>query len=153
MIPGQKYSVTTPSGGVTAAAANNDLFQIAPASGIPIYLHRVVLSANQLSAFVLPVLLLIRTSASTVGTALTPKNDSPAGPAASSAVTYNLSTSTGTAGASIDQQMWEEFAPYEFNRYPDGVIIVPGTWCCLYLPNTGNPTVQVSFTIEFTEVK
>lgn len=153
MIVGQRYSVTTPSGGVTAAAANNDLFQIAPAAAVPIILHRVVLSANQLSALVLPISLLLRTSASTVGTALTPKNESPAGPAASCTVTYNLSTSTGTPGPIIDQQMWEEFAPYEFNKYPDGTIIAPGTWCCLYLPNNGNPTLGVSFTVEFTEIK
>lgn len=153
MIVGQKYSVSTPAGGITAAAANNDLFQIAPAAAVPIILHRVVVSANQLSAFVLPILLLIRTSASTVGTALTPVNDSPSGPAASCSVVYNLSTSTGTAGPTIDQQMWEEFAPYEFNRYPDGKIIAPGTWCCLFLPNSGNPTVGVSFSIEFTEIK
>jgi hypothetical protein len=153
MIPGQKYKAATPSGGITVAAANNDMLQIAPANNVPLLLHRIVITANQLSAQTIGLLLLHRTTASTVGTALTPTNDSPAGPAASASVTYNLSTSTGTAGAIIDSQIWEEFAPYEFNNYPDGVIIVPGTWCCLLLLNNGNPTFGAAFSVEFTEIK
>ena len=152
MIPGQKYTVTVPAGvGVAAPASNFDLFQIAPGSGVPLYLHRVTCSAAQVSAVSIPIALMRRSSASTVSVgSVTPVNDSPAGPAASAVITYCLTT-LGTAGTVIDAPMWEEFAPYDFNYYPDGKIIVPGTWCCLYMANSA--IFQAGFTIEFTEVK
>jgi hypothetical protein len=152
---GQKYKA---SASVVSLAVNGgtgyDFLQIAPANNVPLALTRLIMTSNAVSAVVLPLVLTRRSTASTGGTALVPVNTSPAGPAASCAVTYNNVTTTGAAsGTPLDSQEWNEFAPYQYDVNPSADLIVPGTWCGLYVPTPPGVALPVSFTLEFTEIK
>jgi len=149
MIPGQKYTAT--SGIFTVPASATDLFLLGAVANVPIYLHRVVATSG--NSAVLGLQLLRRSTASTGGSSITPRNTSPAGPAASSTLLLNPVTTTGTGTGDFDDQSWNELAPYEFNQYPDGEIIVPGTFCALWMPTAPGSTFTAAWTIEFTEVK
>lgn len=158
---GHRYKVSVDNITIPASStqATGDLFMIAPASNVPIIVDRIVVTASALAGAILRAVLTRRSTAST-GTAngggtVTPVASSPASPAASSTVSYNIGSSAiGTAsGTPLDSQQWNEFAPYEFNVRPGGELIVPGTFLSLFLPAPASTTLSASFTIEYIEVK
>src|SRR5665213_666521 len=92
-----------------------DLLLLSPASNVPVYIDRVVLTAVVSLATIYPVTLTRRSAASTGGGALIAVADSPASPAASSAIATLNTGSTGAAvGTPLDSQQWHQFGPYGY---------------------------------------
>lgn len=141
-------NITVPTNSGTAF----DLVQLATSSTVPILVQRIVATTGALSSVIQRVSLLARSSASTGGTGITP-HPLVGGASAATTVAYSLVTTTGTAGNQYDNQQWNEFAPYEFNKLPGGLFVPPSSWVCLFLPQAPASTFSASFTVEFVEFK
>jgi hypothetical protein len=152
---GQRYKVSVDNLTLATSPSAYDLILFAPASNIPFAIDHMLVTAAQTTGTILRAVLMRRSTASTGGTAVVPTPaGSPAAPAASTTVTYLNTSTVGTAsGTPLDSQEWNELAPYEYDVRPNGDLIVPGTWLCLYLPVAPGAGIQVSFTAEFTEYK
>jgi hypothetical protein len=158
---GHSYKAT--ANGISIVTNGNtgyDIAFLAAYLNTPILLERVVVTASQTSPVILNMQLIRRTTLSTGGSSATPGKDSPASPAAVSAFSTICTTSTGTAGDIIDANQWNEFAPYDWDIRPEGVIIAPTTTTTtpangigLYLPTPPASTVTASVAIWFSEIK
>lgn len=153
---GQAYTLTVENLTVpttATAGAPFDLVQIATSSTVPILVGRVVVTANATAASIQRVQLLRRTTASTGGSSCTPFAANGGSTATSTTCSYLAVTSTGTAGNILDSQQWNEFAPYEFNQKPGGILVPASGFISvafMALPGTG---YSASFTVEFVELK
>lgn len=122
---GQKYNAIQNSFTVATSGTPVDLIALTSVSNIPIIIERIILTSNSNAAAIQAIQLVRRSTAGTGGTAgtLTPEPNS--APAASSTFTFNVTT-PGTLKNASDPEIWQMFAPYEFNRKPGGLLIVPG---------------------------
>jgi hypothetical protein len=150
---GQGYTITADNITVPNTPSSFDVIQIATAATVPIFVYRIVATANAVAAAIQRVVLIRRSTASTGGTAVTPKPTNGGSAAASSTASYNLVTTTGTAGDQLDSQQWNEFAPYEFNQKPQGILVPAASWLSLFLPANPAAAFQASFTVEYVELK
>lgn len=148
---GQKYNAIQSGFSVTTTGSPLDLVTLTAVSGIPIIIERCIITSGANAAAVQTLQLVRRSTAGTGGTSgtLTPEPNS--APAASSTFAYNVTT-PGTLKNGSDPEIWQMFAPYEFNRKPGGLLVVPGETFAIALPS-----VPASFTasvhIEYIEVK
>jgi hypothetical protein len=131
-----------------------DALLLAAASTVPVILRRLILTASQTAAVIWPVQIFRRSAASTGGSAVVALPNSPGSPAASTTVTYGNVSSTGAAvGTSADSQEWNQFGPYEYDQRPQGLLILPATWCGIYFQAPQSAGFTGSFRVEFDEVK
>ena len=150
---GQRYTFTAENISVPTSPSSFDIFQLATTAAVPILVDRIVATANATSAAIQRVQLLRRTSASTGGSAVTARPTNGGSAAAVTTGATLLTTTTGTAGDAIDSQEWNEFAPYEFNQRPEGIVVPVSSWLSLFLPAAPGSGYSVSITVEFVELK
>jgi hypothetical protein len=151
---GQRYTLTVENLTVpTNSGTAFDLVQLATSSAVPIIVDRIVATAGVTSGAIQRLQLLRRTTTGTGGTGATPNPVNASAPAASTTCSYNVVTTVGTAGAALDSQQWNEFAPYEFNQRPGGVLVPVSSFLSLYIPSAPGSTYVASFTVEFIELK
>lgn len=148
---GQKYNALQNSFTVATTASPVDICTLTAASNIPVIIERIVLTSGANAAAVQAIQLVRRSTAGTGGTSgvLTPEPNS--APASSSTFAYNVGT-PGTLKNASDPDIWQMFAPYEFNRKPGGLLIVPGETFAINAASVGTLFVA-SVHIEFIEVK
>lgn len=151
---GQSYTASAENISIPTTPTSFDLLQITAASGVPLLLSSIIYTGSVLTGTILRILLVLRSAASTGGTALTGTNDSPAGPAHSATVSY-LNTTLGSliANSTKDSWEWNAFAPYQFERSPGGILIAPGVSASLYTPAAPAAGIQGAFKVNFTEFK
>lgn len=148
---GQKYNAIQSGFSVATSGSAVDLATLTAVAGIPLIVERVVVTSSANAAAVQTLQLVRRSTTGSGGTAgtLTPEPNS--APAASSTFSYAVTT-PGTLKNGSDPEIWQMFAPYEFNRKPGGLLIVPGETFAIAFPS-----VPTSFTasvhIEYIEVK
>ena len=150
---GQSYTITSDNFSVPNTPASFDLLQIATGATVPVFISRILLTANATSASIQRITALRRTTASTGGSSLTPNPLSAGSSAASCTVLLLPVTTTGTAGAQIDNQQWNEFAPYQFDLTPRGVLIPAASWYSLFVPANPAAAFNASITVEMVEIK
>lgn len=148
---GQKYNAIQSGFSVATTGSPVDLCTLVSVSNIPFVIERIVVTSSANAAAVQTLQLVRRSTAGSGGTAgtLTPEPNS--APAASSTFAYNVTT-PGTLKNGSDPEIWQMFAPYEFNRKPGGLLVVPGETFAIAFPS-----VPTSFTasvhIEYVELK
>jgi hypothetical protein len=150
---GQSYTITSDNFSIPNSPASFDIIQIATAATVAVFLSRAFLFANAVTAAIQRVTALRRTSASTGGSAITPNPESGGSSAASCTVLLLPVTTTGTAGAQLDNQQWNEFAPYQFDLTPRGILIPAASWYSLFLPANPAAAFNASITLEIVEIK
>jgi hypothetical protein len=150
---GQGYTVTVDNFSVPISPGSFDIVQMATTSSVPIFVTRIIATANAVAASIQRLVLMRRSTAGTGGTGVTPKPTNGGSAAASTTVNYNLVTTTGTAGDLMDSQQWNEFAPYEFNQKPQGILVPVSSFLSLFNPASPGVAFNASFTIEFVELK
>lgn len=148
---GQKYNALQNSFTVATSASPVDLIAITSVSNIPFYVERVVLTSNANAAAIQAIQLVRRSTAGTGGSTGTLTPEANAAPGASSTFTYNVTT-PGTLKNASDPEIWQMFAPYEFNRKPGGLLIVPGETFCI-AASVISASFVASVHIELVEVK
>ena len=143
----------------TAAADNISLttstyclVQLTASSTTPVLIKKLVATSNQTASTILQVRLAVLSAAGTGGTAITPKATS-----AASSITANSTvawlTTLGTSSFIYDAQQWNEFAPYEFNLIPSGLMIPPSGVVGLQIPVAPGAGFVASFTLVFQELR
>lgn len=157
---GQRYTVTlgrltsgSPFVVPTNSGAPFDLIQFATSPAVPVILDRVVIAAEVTASLIVPIVALRRSTTGTGGTAVTPNPVNASAPSAVTTVSYNVVSSVGTAGAQIDSNAWNYFAPYEFNQRPGGTLIPVSSFFSLYIPVPPSSAFNASLTAEFIEVR
>lgn len=151
---GHRYSASFDSLTIATSPASYDLILLAPAAAVPIIVDRIAATAAAGTGTLQRVTLQLRSTASTGGTAVVPKAASNASPAASTTVTHlNLSTTGTASGTPYDSQIWNQFAPYEWNEKPGGILIPPAFFLALFLPAAPTSTIAASYVVEFIELK
>lgn len=153
---GQAYTLTVENLTVPTAPSSGapfDLLQIGTSSTVPILVTRVVVTANAVAASIQRAQLLRRSTAGTGGTGVTAYPVNPGSSGSSVTATYLVVTTTGTAGNAMDSQQWNEFAPYEFNQKPGGILVPVSSFLSLALMAAPGSTYSASFTVEFVELK
>lgn len=148
---GQKYNAVQSGFSVATAGGAVDLATLTAVSNIAIIVERVVITSNANAAAVQTLQLIRRSTTGSGGSSgtLTPEPNS--APAASSTFSYNVTT-PGTLKNGSDPEIWQMFAPYEFNRKPGGLLVVPGETFAIAFPSV--PTAfTASVHIEYIEVK
>jgi len=148
---GQKYNAIQSAFTVTTTGSAVDLATLTSVSNIPIIIERVVITSSANAAAVQTLQLVRRSTTGSGGSSgtLTPEPNS--APAASSTFAYNVTT-PGTLKNGSDPEIWQMFAPYEFNRKPGGLLVVPGETFAIAFPSV--PTgFTASVHIEYIEVK
>lgn len=148
---GQKYNALQSGFTVSTTGSPLDIVTLTAVSNIPIAIERIVLTSSANAAAVQTLQLVRRSTAGTGGTSgtLTPEPNS--APAASSTFAYNVTT-PGTLKNGSDPEIWQMFAPYEFNRKPGGLLIVPGETFAIAAPSIPT-TFTASVHIEYVEFK
>lgn len=148
---GQKYNAIQNSFTVAVTASPVDLITLVSVSNIPLIVERIVLTSNSNAAAVQALSLVRRSTAGSGGSSgtLTPEPNS--APAASSTFSYNVTT-PGTLKNASDPEIWQQFAPYEFNRKPGGLLVVPGETFAINCASVGTSFVA-SVHIEYVEIK
>ena len=148
---GQKYNAIQSGFSVAQVGTPIDLATLTAVSGIPIIIERVIITSGANAAAVQTLQLVRRSTAGTGGSSgtLTPEPNS--APAASSTFAYNVTT-PGTLKNGSDPEIWQMFAPYEFNRKPGGLLVVPGETFAVAFPSVP-ATFTASIHIEYIEVK
>jgi len=148
---GQKYNAIQSAFTVTTTGSAVDLATLTSVSNIPIIIERVVITSSANAAAVQTLQLVRRSTTGSGGSSgtLTPEPNS--APAASSTFAYNVTT-PGTLKNGSDPEIWQMFAPYEFNRKTGGLLVVPGETFAIAFPSV--PTgFTASVHIEYIEVK
>lgn len=152
-IPGQKYyvsdsvdiSVPTEGGAV-------DLFAITAAANVPLYLEFANVNCGVDAAQIQEARLVKRTTAGSGGVALTVRNESPAGPAASFAANAMVTVPGSLEAAPVWSEDWQQFAAMEVDKRERGVLVVPGETIALMLPSVAAAfTCNINLTVH--EVK
>lgn len=148
---GQKYNAIQNSFSVAQNASAVDIVAITAVSNVPVVIERIVLTSNANAANIQAIFLARRSTAGTGGSAgtLTPEPNS--APAASSTFTFNVTT-PGTLKNASDPEIWQQFAPYEFNRKPGGLLVVPGETFVIAASSIA-ATFTASVHIELVELK
>jgi len=148
---GQKYNAIQSAFSVSTTGSPVDLATLTAVSNIPIIIERIVLTSNSNAAAVQTLQLVRRSTTGSGGTSgtLTPEPNS--APAASSTFSYNVTT-PGTLKNGSDPEIWQMFAPYEFNRKPGGLLVVPGETFAIAFPSVPSG-FTASVHIEYIEVK
>jgi hypothetical protein len=148
---GQAYTITQDNVSV-GSSSTADIVQLQTSSTVPVLVTRIVMTANQTSATIQRVTLLRRSAGSTGGSAanIYPLNGGSS--SASSSAVYNATTVSG-AGNIIDSQQWNEFAPYEFNIKPAGILVPVSSYLSLFYSATPGTGFSASFTVELVELK
>jgi hypothetical protein len=136
----------------TAPASVTDILQIATSATVPLLFQRLVVTAGVTTSNIIRVQLMLRTSGGTGGTGVTAR-PMIGSAAASSTCSYNVVTTQGAAGNIIDDQQWNNFAPYEFNQKPAGIFVPPSGWISFFVTSAPAGTFPCSFTAEFVELK
>ena len=153
---GQAYTITVPAMTIptTAAAGSTiDIFNIATSSTVPILVTRVVATAAQTAAAIGQVQLMRRSGAGSGGTGVSALPTNGGSSASSVTATYLVVTTIGGAGNVMDSQQWNEFAPYEFNQKPSGVLVPSSGFLSLALVGLPAGTYTAAFTVELVELK
>lgn len=151
---GQRYTVTSENITVpTNSGTAFDLVQLSTSTTVPIIVDRIVATAGVTTGAIQRIALVRRSTTGTGGTGATANPSNASAPAASTTCSYNIVTTVGTIGAYIDSQQWNEFAPYEFNQRPGGVLVPVSSFLCLFLPAAPGSTYVASYTVEFVELK
>lgn len=148
---GQKYNALQNSFTVATTATPVDLITLTSVSNVPIYIERIVLTSNANAAAIQAIQLVRRSTVGTGGTSGTLTPEANAAPTASSTFSYNVTT-PGTLKNASDPEIWQMFAPYEFNRKPGALLIVPGETFAINVTSVGSSFVA-SVHIELIEVK
>lgn len=148
---GQKYNAIQSAFSVASTGSAVDLCTLVSVSNIPLIVERIVVTSNANAAALQTLQLVRRSTAGSGGTGgtLTPEPNS--APAASSTFSYNVTT-PGTLKNGSDPEIWQMFAPYEFNRKPGGLLIVPGETFAIAFPSVP-ATFIASVHIEYVEIK
>lgn len=148
---GQKYNAIQSGFTVTTTGSPLDLCTLTSVSNIPFIVERVVVTSSANAAAVQTLQLVRRSTTGSGGTSgtLTPEPNS--APAASSTFSYNVTT-PGTLKNGSDPEIWQMFAPFEFNRKPGGLLVVPGETFAIALPSVPS-TFTASVHIEYVELK
>ena len=147
---GQKYNVVQSAFTVASSGSPVDVLTITSASNVPVVVERVVLTSSANAAAIQTLQVVVRSSAGSGGSSITPSPEPNSAPAASSSAAYNVTT-PGTLKRSYDPEIWQQFAPFEFIRRPGGLLIVPGETFVITLPSTSGFTASVH--AEIVEVK
>jgi hypothetical protein len=153
---GQAYTLTVENLTVPTSPASGapfDLVQIATSAAVPILVRRVVVTANATAASIQRVQLLRKSAAGTGGTSCTAFATNGGSSATSTTCNYLVVTTTGGAGNAMDSQQWNEFAPYEFNQSPAGILVPVSGFISVSLVAAPGTTYSASFTVEFVELK
>lgn len=152
---GQAYTLTVENLTVPASAGATpfDLVTVGTSSSVPLLLQRVVVTANATAASIQRVQLLRRSTAGTGGTSCTPFATNGGSSGTSTTCNYLVVTTAGTAGNPMDSQQWNEFAPYEFNQKPAGILVPVSSFISVALMALPGTTYSASFTLEFVELK
>lgn len=134
-----------------------DLVVLATTATVPVLLERAVFTCNATGSQIQRLQLCRRSTGGSGGTALATTNlptgsGSAVSPAASSTVTYNVTT-PGTLTLAMDSQQWNQLAPYEFNERPSGLLIPPSSFVGFFMPAAPGVAFIYSFTLEFREIK
>lgn len=134
------------------------IVQIATSASVPVLLQRAVFTCNATASQIQRLTLHTNTVAGGAGTALATVNlptgtNSAVSPAASSTITYNLTTIGAGTLRNMDSQQWNQLAPYEFNQYPAGLLIPVSSFGCFSLTAAPGTSFIYSFTLEFREIK
>lgn len=132
--------------------------QLATTASVPVLLQRAVFTCNATASQIQRLVLHLNTVTGAGGTALATVNlptgsSSAVSPAASSTISYNLTTVGGGTLRNMDSQQWNQLAPYEFNEYPSGILIPVSSFACLSLTAAPGVSFIYSFTLEFREIK
>ena len=150
---GQAYTITYDNFTVPNSGAPFDVFQLSTAALIPVFISKIYLFANASSAVIQRIQALRRTTASTGGSAANINPESPGSSAASCTALVIPTTTTGTAGAVLDTQQWNEFAPYQYDLTPRGILVPAASWFNLSCPANPAATFQASIMLEIVELK
>lgn len=147
---GQKYDVVQSAFTVASSGTPIDVFTLTSASNVPVAIERVILTSSANAAAIQTLQIVIRSTAGTGGSAITPTVEPNSAPAASSSAAYNVTT-PGTLKRSYDPEIWQQFAPFEFIRRPGALLIVPGETFCITFPSTSGFTASIH--AEVVEIK
>lgn len=147
---GQKYNVVQSAFTVASSGSPVDVFTLTSASNVPVAVERVILTSNSNAAAIQTLQLIIRSTAGSGGSSITPSPEPNSAPAASSSAAYNVTT-PGTLKRSYDPEIWQMFAPFEFNRRPGALILVPGETLAIAFPSTSGFVASVH--AEVVEIK
>jgi len=124
----------------------------------PILLQRIVLTSNATASQTQYLELAYMSAAASGGTSLTPYSTSAGAGTAGSTNTalstwLGVTTTLGTVGKVYDGQWWNNFAPYEFNEKPSGLLIPPSTSVALTCLAAPAASFYSSLTAEFVELR
>lgn len=144
--------------GFTAAADNLSLstsaysvLTLTTTASCPVFIQSVFCTSSNVASTIQRLALGIVTG-STGGTSLTPLSVNTSGVTANSTVKTLASVGT-PASQYFDAQQWNEFAPYEFNKKPNGIYVPVSTTVALYTPSALAAGIFASFTLEFVELR
>lgn len=150
---GQGYTATADNVAMPITPASYDAIQIATSANVPVLITRIYASASIVAATLQRLVAMRRSTGSTGGTGVTPKATNGGSVAASCSVNYACVSGTGTPGDFIDAQTWNQFAPYQFDLTPRGILLPVSGFYSLFLPAAPSVQFTMSFTIELIELK
>lgn len=122
MALGRGFSVRS---AVTAVSAADDLIQVTAPSTMIVVIDRIVVTQGTVTAVEIKQLIGQRASAAGTGGALTPEEQEPGGPAASSTWLSNATTNATLAGAPYIDEQWNFLLPFVWHPKEGKEIVVP----------------------------
>jgi len=148
---GQAYTATADNLSVPTTPSALDLLQVV-AGSFPVLITRIYASCSVAPTAFQRIIALRRSTASTGGGSVTVNPQGAGGPAAGFTVN-SICTTLGTAGVNLDNQIWAQPAPYQFDLTPRGILIPASGFYSLYLPVAPGTSYAADFTIEAIEIK